>query len=37
MLDLIIIHSFLKIGNSQIVEDLFPKKMIHDLLELHHF
>ena len=29
-------NSFSKIGNGQVVENLFPKKMNHDLLESHH-
>ena len=37
MLYLMIIDLFSKIGNGQIVENLFPKKMIHDLSESHHF
>ena len=36
-LNLIIIDSFSKIGNGQVVENLFSKKMIRDLLESHHF
>ena len=31
------IDSFSKIGNSKVVENPFPKKMIHDLSESHHF
>ena len=31
------IYSFLKIGNGQVVQNLFPEKMIRHLLELHHF
>ena len=27
---------FLKVGNGKVVEDLFLKKMIRDLLELRH-
>ena len=34
---MIIIDSFSKIGNGQIVENLFPEQMIHDLSESHHF
>ena len=30
-------NSFSKIGNGQVVENLFPKKMKCDLLESHHF
>ena len=30
-------NSFSKIGNNQVVENLFPKKMNRDLLESHHF
>ena len=26
-----------KIGNGQVVENLFPTKMNRDFLELHHF
>ena len=37
LLYLIIINSFSKIGNGQVVENLFPKKMNRDLLESHHF
>ena len=37
LLNLIIIDSFSKIGNGQVVENLFPEKMIYDLLESHHF
>ena len=37
LLHLIIIDLFSKIGNGQIVENLFPKKMIYDLSESHHF
>ena len=33
----IIINSISKIGNSHVVESLFPKKMKRDLLESHHF
>ena len=32
---MIIIDSFSKIGNSQVVQNLFPKKLIRDLLESH--
>ena len=32
-----IISLFSKIGNCQVVEDLFPEKMIRDLLDSHHF
>ena len=32
-----IIDSFSKIEKGQIVENLFPEKIIRDLLELHHF
>ena len=28
---------FLKIGNGQVVDNLIPEKMNHDLLESHHF
>ena len=28
--------SFLKTGNCQVVENLFPEKMIHDSLESYH-
>ena len=34
---LIIIYSISKIGNGQVVENLFPKKINRDLLESHHF
>ena len=30
-------NSFSKIGNGQVVENLFPKKLNRDLLESHHF
>ena len=33
---LIIIYSISKIGNVQVVENLFPKKMNRDLLESYH-
>ena len=36
LLHLIIIDVFSKIGNRQVVENLFPGKMIYDLLESHH-
>ena len=32
-----IINSISKIGNGQVVENLFSKKMNRDLLESHHF
>ena len=32
-----IIDSFSKTGNGQVVENLFPEKMIHDLSESHLF
>ena len=32
-----IIDSFKKIENGQVVDNLFHEKMICDLLELHHF
>ena len=28
---------FSKIGNGQVVENIFPKRMNRDLLESHHF
>ena len=37
LLNLKIIDSFLRIGNSQVVKNLPPEKMIRDLLESHHF
>ena len=37
LLNFIIIDSFSKIGNSNVVEILFHGKMIHDLYESHHF
>ena len=37
LLNLITINLFSKIGNIQVVGNLFPEKMIHDLSELHHF
>ena len=37
LLYLIIINSISKIGNGQVAENLFPKKMNRDLLESHHF
>ena len=37
LLYMIIIDLILKIGNGHVVENLFPKKMNHDLLESHHF
>ena len=37
LLYLIIINSISKIGNVQVVENTFPKKMNRDLLESHHF
>ena len=37
MLNLIIIYSFSKIGNSRVVGNLFSETMIHDLLESHNF
>ena len=30
-------NSFSKIGNCQVVENLFPQKMNRDLLESHNF
>ena len=35
LLYLIIINSISKIGNGQVVENFFPKKMNRDLLESH--
>ena len=37
LLYLIIIDLFSKIGNGQVVENPFPKKIIHDLSESQHF
>ena len=37
LLYLTVINSISKIGNSQVVENLFPKQINHDLLESHHF
>ena len=37
LLNLVIISSFQKSGNGQGVENLFPEKMIRDLLKSHHF
>ena len=37
MLYLIIINSISKIGNGQVVENLFSKKMNHNLFESHNF
>ena len=37
LLNLIIIDLFPKFGNGPVVEHLFPKKIIHDLLESDHF
>ena len=37
LLYFIIIDLFPKIGNGQVVENPFPKKMIHDVSESHHF
>ena len=37
LLNLIIIDSFSKIGDGQVVANPFPEKVIEDLLELHHF
>ena len=37
LLYLIIINSISKIGNGDVVENLFPKKLNHDLLESNHF
>ena len=37
LLYLVIINSISKIGNGQVVENLFPKKMNRDLSESHHF
>ena len=37
LLYLIIINSISKIGNSHVVENLFPKKMNRHLLESHNF
>ena len=37
LLNLKIIDSFLKIGNRQVVENFFLKKMIRDLSKSHHF
>ena len=33
----LIIDSFSKIQNDKAVENFFPEKMIHELLESHHF
>ena len=37
LLNLIIIDLFKKIENGQLVENLFPEKMIHDLSESYIF
>ena len=37
LLYLIIINSISKIGNCQVIENLFSEKMNRDLLESHHF
>ena len=37
LLYLIIINSISKIGNGQVVENLFSKRMNRDLLESHNF
>ena len=37
LLYLIIINSISKIGNGQVVENLFPNKMNRDSLESHNF
>ena len=37
LLNMIIIDSFSKSGNGQVVENLFAEKMICDSLESHHF
>ena len=37
LLHLIIINSISKIGNGQVVENLFSKKMNRALIESHHF
>ena len=37
LLNLIIIDLFAKVGNIQVVENIFPDKMIHNLSKSHHF
>ena len=37
LLNLIIINSVSKTENGQVVENLFPEKMIHNSLESQHF
>ena len=37
LLNMIVMKSFSKIENRQVVENLFPKIVIRDLLESHHF
>ena len=37
LLNFLINYSIQKIRNGSVIENLFPEKMIRDLLESHHF